>query len=231
MSKVVGRLLWLDGPSRSCSDFFSLQPSSFSSSECPSQSLIQYWFLTETHLSGIHAFAILIGLILAGRSTKNKDHEFLRSGAIDRLSRTYELEDGGLWSRADEALARLERRNSKKKTIQMSGGVASINAESRELDIGDEEPGDIRVSGVEVSADTGVEQNSPESEKKPTIQRKSRGISAWLDRRAERVARKRLEKIRSKQSGNSAATTISCKSCGSTSPYGTSYCTTCGSLL
>ena len=59
-------------------------------------------------LIGIHAFAILIGLILAGRSTKNKDHEFLRSGAIDRLSRTYELEDGGLWSRADEALARLE---------------------------------------------------------------------------------------------------------------------------
>ena len=49
-------------------------------------------------LIGIHAFAILIGLILAGRSTKNKDHEFLRSGAIDRLSRTYELEDGGLWS-------------------------------------------------------------------------------------------------------------------------------------
>ena len=80
-------------------------------------------------------------------------------------------------SRADEALARLERRNSKKKTIQMSGGVASINAESRELDIGDEEPGDIRVSGVEVSADTRGEQNSSESEKKPTIQRKSRGIS------------------------------------------------------
>ena len=182
-------------------------------------------------LIGIHAFAALIGIILAGRGTKNKDHEFLRSGAIDRLSRTYELEDGGLWSRADEALARLERRNSKKKAIQMSGGVASINAESRELDLGDEEPGDIRVSGVEVSKDTGGKQNSLESEKKPVTQRKSRGISAWLDRRAERVARKRLEKIRSKQSENSMATTATCKTCGATSPYGSSYCTTCGSLL
>ena len=182
-------------------------------------------------LMGIHAFAALIGLILAGRGTKNKDHEFLRSGAIDRLSRTYELEDGGLWSRADEALARLERRNSKKKAIQMSGGVASINAESRELDLGDEEPGDIRVSGVAVSKDTGGKQNSLESEKKPITQRKSRGISAWLDRRAERVARKRLEKIRSKQSENSTATTANCRTCGATSPYGSSYCTTCGSLL
>jgi len=182
-------------------------------------------------LIGIHAFAGLIGLILANRGKKNKDHEFLRSGAIDRLSRTYELEDGGLWSRADEALARLERRNSKKKTIQMSGGVSSINAESKELDIGDEEPEDIRVSGVEISTDTDGEQYSSESKKEPKIQRKSRGISAWLDRRAERVAMKRLEKIRSKQSENSALTTVSCKSCGSTSPYGTSYCTTCGSLL
>ena len=182
-------------------------------------------------LIGIHASAGLIGLILASRGTRNKDHEFLRSGAIDRLSRTYELEDGGLWSRADEALARLERRNNKKNTIQMSGGVSSINAESREIDIGDEEPGDIRVSGVEVSTDTAGEQNLLESEKKPIIQRKSRGISAWLDRRAERVARKRLEKMRSKKSENSAMATVSCKSCGSTSPYGTSYCTTCGSLL
>ena len=182
-------------------------------------------------LLGIHAFAVLIGLIIAGRGTKNKDHEFLRSGAIDRLSRTYELEDGGLWSRADEALARLERRNSKKKTIQMSSGVASINAESRELDLGDEEPVDVRVSGVEVSTDTSGEQISKEIGKKPIIQQKSRGISAWLDRRAERVARKRLEKIRSKQSENSTTSAILCKSCGSTSPYGTSYCTTCGSLL
>ena len=182
-------------------------------------------------LIGIHSFAGLIGLILAGKGTKNKDHEFLRSGAIDRLSRTYELEDRGLWSRADEALARLERRNSKKNKIQMSGAVASINAESRELDLGDEEPGDIRVSGVEVSKDTEGNRNSSESEKKPVTQRKSRGISAWLDRRAERVARKRLEKIRSKQSENSMATTATCKTCGATSPYGNSYCTTCGSLL
>tara|TARA_X000001036_G_scaffold405532_1_gene413602 strand:- start:1 stop:669 length:669 start_codon:yes stop_codon:yes gene_type:complete len=182
-------------------------------------------------LIGIHVFAALIGLILAGRGVKNRDHEFLRSGAIDRLSRTYELEDGGLWSRADEALARLERRNSKKKPIQMSGGVASINAESREIDLGDEEPGDIRVSGVEVSTDAGDEQNLSESVMKSPIPRKSIGISSWLDKRAEKVARKRLEKIRSKQSENSVVTTLSCKSCGSTSPYGTSYCTTCGSLL
>lgn len=149
-------------------------------------------------LIGIHALAALFGLILAGRGNKNKDHEFLRSGAIDRLSRTYELEDGGLWSRADEALARLERRNSKKKPIEMSGGVASINAESRELDLGDEEPGSIRVSGVEVSAEIANGQNTLESRKRVVVSQKSRGISAWLDRRAENLARRRLEKNRSK---------------------------------
>ena len=153
-------------------------------------------------LIGIHVFAVLIGLILIGRGNKNKDHEFLRSGAIDRLSRTYGLEDGGLWSRADEALARLERRNSKKKPVQMSEGVASINAESRELDLGDQEPGDIRVSGVEVSTDTGDEQNPPGPENTLTIKRKSRGFSAWLDRRAEKVARKRLDKMRLKHQEN-----------------------------
>ena len=150
-------------------------------------------------LIGIHALAALIGLILAGRGNKNKDHEFLRSGAIDRLSRTYELEDGGLWSRADEALARLERRNSKKKPIEMSGGVASINAESRELDLGGEEPGSIRVSGVEVSSEIASKQDTVESGKKVDVSQKSRGISAWLDRRAENLARRRLEKNRAKK--------------------------------
>ena len=81
----------------------------------------------------------------------------------------------------------------------MSGGVASINAESRELDLGDEEPGSIRVSGVEVSSNIGSEQNTLESGKKVDVSRKSRGISAWLDRRAENLARRRLEKNRSKK--------------------------------
>ena len=84
----------------------------------------------------------------------------------------------------------------------MSQGVASINAESRELELGDQEPGDIRVSGVEVSTDTGDEQNPPEPENTLTIKRKSRGFSAWLDRRAEKVARKRLDKMRLKHQEN-----------------------------
>jgi hypothetical protein len=84
----------------------------------------------------------------------------------------------------------------------MSEGVASINAESRELDLGDQEPGDIRVSGVEVSTDTGDEQNPQEPGNTLPIKRKSRGISAWLDRRAEKVARKRLDKMRLKQQEN-----------------------------
>ena len=84
----------------------------------------------------------------------------------------------------------------------MSGGVASINAESRELDLGDQEPGDLRVSGVEVSTDTGDEQNPQDPGNTLSIKRKSRGLSAWLDRRAEKVARKRLDKMRLKQQEN-----------------------------
>ena len=182
-------------------------------------------------LIGIHVFAGLIGLILAGRDTKSRDHEFLRSGAIDRLSRTYELEDGGLWSRADKALERLERRNNKKKKIQMSGGVSSINAESREVDLGDEEPDDIRVSGVEISKNNDDKGPASKSKETQIITRKSRGISAWLDRRAEKVARKRLLKIRERNYRNNTATNATCRTCGATSPQGSSYCTTCASLL
>ena len=40
-----------------------------------------------------HLFATAIGIILAFRYSRVRDHEFRRSKAIDALSRTYKMED------------------------------------------------------------------------------------------------------------------------------------------
>ena len=47
----------------------------------------------------IHLSATAIGIILAFRYSRVRDHEFRRSKAIDDLSRTYKMEDKGLWEK------------------------------------------------------------------------------------------------------------------------------------
>ena len=63
----------------------------------------------------LHGGAIFIGILLLLRGNRSKDHEYLRSSAINRLNKIYNQEDAGLWSRADEALAKLETRKTKKR--------------------------------------------------------------------------------------------------------------------
>ena len=99
----------------------------------------------------LHGSAIFIGILLLFRGNKSKDHEYLRSSAINRLNKIYNQEDAGLWSRADEALAKLETRKTKKRKTNIPSKVSSINKESIELDIGKEEPADIRVGGLDIA--------------------------------------------------------------------------------
>ena len=53
--------------------------------------------------------ALLIGIFLFRKSRTEKDHEFHRVKNIKKLRKAYVAEDRGLWSKADSAMAQLER--------------------------------------------------------------------------------------------------------------------------
>jgi hypothetical protein len=56
-----------------------------------------------------YGVALLIGFILFRRARSVRDHEFHRTKSIKGLKKAYQAEDRGLWSKADSAMAGLER--------------------------------------------------------------------------------------------------------------------------
>ena len=142
----------------------------------------------------LHGGAIFIGILLLLRGNRSKDHEYLRSSAINRLNKIYNQEDAGLWSRADEALAKLETRKTKKRKTSVPSKVSSINKESIELDIGKEEPADIRVGGLDIAFNggSGDDEKNAQQISEGTVKR--RGFSAWVDKRAEKIATRRAKR-------------------------------------
>jgi hypothetical protein len=56
-----------------------------------------------------YAAALLIGFILFRRARSVRDHEYHRTKSIKGLKKAYAAEDRGLWSKADAAMAGLER--------------------------------------------------------------------------------------------------------------------------
>ena len=52
----------------------------------------------------LHGAALLVGLIMFMRYRKVEDHEYHRSQAIRKLSKSYSQEDRGLWEKADQPL-------------------------------------------------------------------------------------------------------------------------------
>ncbi len=66
--------------------------------------LVENW-----QIGAYYGVALLIGLFLFRSSRKEKDHEFHRVKNIKKLRKAYVAEDRGLWSKADSAMAQLER--------------------------------------------------------------------------------------------------------------------------
>ena len=60
----------------------------------------------------IHAAALLVGVVMFMRFRKVEDHEFHRSRAIRKLSKTYSSEDRGLWDKGEAAIERMEAKAS-----------------------------------------------------------------------------------------------------------------------
>ncbi|MCP2506884.1 MAG: hypothetical protein NLN64_01125, partial [Candidatus Thalassarchaeaceae archaeon] len=84
-----------------------------------------------------YSFVLILGLFMLSKYRVIKDHEYHRSKAIRKLSKSYKLEDQGLWENSDEILNKLEIRaksnsNDDEFNSVMKGFVGSLNKERNE---------------------------------------------------------------------------------------------------
>ena len=201
-----------------------------------------------------HSMALLIGLVMAYRYSVVHDHEFRRSKAISALSKTYKLEDRGLWERGEAAIQKLEARahsdfKGRKATTsrrRMQGNIGEINRESPELEqkIGDHSEFTVSVDGVEQRKETTEE---PQQDKPNLISQVTNFISSSVEKTATRREKRRkkdaLQKSESVsplvEDANSRwaipqGTQMKTRFCGSCSTYNeaeSNYCSSCGSLI
>jgi len=201
-----------------------------------------------------HTLALLIGLILAYRNSVVHDHEFHRSKAISALSKTYKLEDRGLWEKGEVAIQKLEARaysdfkgrKAKSSRRRMQGNIGELNRESAELEqmVGEHSEYTVAVDGIEQKKETIEEQ----LEEKPNlISRFSRFISSSVERTANRRIDRRKKLVLQKSESfttfeedpNSAwriprgtqMKTSFCDSCSTYNEAESNYCSSCGSLI
>ena len=197
----------------------------------------------------LHGAALLVGLIMFMRYRKVEDHEYHRSQAIRKLSKSYSREDRGLWEKADSAIERLESRAKAPKKGRSAmramalekGSIGSMNTEKREEEIPDEQAdGETRNMGISTIVD---EQAITEPKGPGLISR----LSTWFSTSLENSAKRRMERKSSKSkktktsdsndmwdssSQSSLARSVSsCPACGALNNSGTAYCTSCGDLM
>ncbi len=201
-----------------------------------------------------HMLALFIGLIMAYRNSVVHDHEFHRSKAISALSKTYKLEDRGLWEKGEVAIQKLEARahsdfKGRKATTsrrRMQGRIGEINRESPEIEQKVNENSDytVAVDGIEQKKRT-IEEKP--KEKSTLSSRFSNFISSSIERAANRrnERRKKLELQKSEsflpfeEDANStwaipSGTQMKTRFCDNCSTYNgaeSNYCSSCGSLI
>ena len=136
--------------------------------------------------ASLHIVAIFVGLFMLTRYSRIEDHEYHRSNAIRRLSKTYKSEDRGLWDeKSDKALQKLESKaNSsgskanKKITKRMSGNIGSLNTEMSETEVEDGYEAEVRISGMQTFVDQEAIDETKKKQSKTSI---SKLLSSSLD--------------------------------------------------
>ena len=207
-----------------------------------------------------HLFATVIGVILAFRYSRVHDHEFRRSKAIDALSRTYKLEDKGLWEKGEVAIQRLEAkahsdfkgRKASRSRMRMQGSIGQLNRELEELEHNeDDSEYSVSVDGIEIIKEKKEEQKLPE---KTLFQLVSNFFSSLVDKSANKRAEKHKQEVKKKQSitkeriddfqsfssaggsqwvipdGTQRKTRL-CNSCSTYNDAVSDYCISCGSFM
>ena len=211
--------------------------------------------------ASLHIIALCLGLFMLSRYIRVEDHEYHRSNAIKRLSKTYRKEDRGLWDeKSDKAIQRLEskinspnRRVSSKVSRRMSGSVGTLNTEMEENEVEAGYEAEVRVSGMQTIVDDEAIEKSDTRQSRISV---SKFISSSLDKSAERrlqkikkrqekassKAKKKGKKKKSESSGGNSLwdapvpssnvkVVISCGQCGAVNNNDSQYCTSCGNYL
>ncbi len=208
----------------------------------------------NTMMYSVHVAALLIGVVMFMRYRKVEDHEYHRSKAIRKLSRTYSKEDRGLWEKGEAAIERLEAKASEPRTGRAaletqalkSGTVGALNTERSEEEIPEDDPEPqamTQVTGMSTMVD---EQAIAEPKALGFLSRMSNSINSRMDASAQRRLEKRSAKAAAKKApekGDSdsqwaapsesslARSVVSCPSCGALNNSGAPYCTSCGDFL
>ena len=188
------------------------------------------------------------------------DHEFRRSKAIDALSRTYKLEDKGLWEKGEAAIQRLEARahsdfkgrKASRSRMRMQGNIGQLNRELEELEHNeDDSEYSVSVDGIEITQEKKGEQKLPE---KSLFQLIANFFSSLVDKSANKRAEKHNQEVKKKQtitkeriddfqSFSSAGgsqwvipdgtqrKTRFCNSCSTYNDAVSDYCASCGSFM
>ena len=208
----------------------------------------------------IHLSATAIGIILAFRYSRVRDHEFRRSKAIDALSRTYKMEDKGLWEKGEVAIQRLEARahsdfkgrKASRSRMRMQGSIGQLNRELEELEHNeDESEYSVSVDGIEIIKERKDEQKLPERKIWDLV---ADFFYSLVDKSANKRAEKHMQEVKKKQSitkeGIDDFQSLSstpgsqwvvpdgiqkktrfCNSCSTYNDAVSDYCTSCGSFM
>ncbi|MDP7002862.1 MAG: zinc ribbon domain-containing protein [Candidatus Thalassarchaeaceae archaeon] len=206
----------------------------------------------------IHAVALVVGLFAMYKYRFVEDHEYHRTRAIGRLSKTYKEEDRGLWERGENALEKLEAkaftnfrgRRATDARQKMQSTIGSLNLEAPEV-----ENSADGYSGFSLRID-GVEQSTQGDINAQTKGPKTGRFRTFLDAFVERTAKKRITISSSAPhenenfSNKSTKTAHSpnshwvvpedigershpevCHGCGTLNNPDANYCSSCGSFL
>ena len=208
----------------------------------------------------IHLSALAIGIILAFRYSRVRDHEFRRSKAIDDLSRTYKMEDKGLWEKGEVAIQRLEARahsdfkgrKASRSRMRMQGSIGQLNRELEELEHNEDESDySVSVDGIEIIKERKDEQKLPERKIWDLV---ANFFYSLVDKSANKRAKKHKQELKKKQSitkdgiddfqsfsstrdskwaipDGTQKKTRFCNSCSTYNDAVSDYCASCGSFM
>ncbi|MFQ3344063.1 MAG: hypothetical protein ACKVI6_03220 [Candidatus Poseidoniales archaeon] len=201
-----------------------------------------------------YLFVLLLGLLVVSRYRVIEDHEYHRSKAIRKLSKSYKLEDRGLWEDSGKVLSKLEmnakinsnNKNSLKINTLMKGNIGAINKERNEEII------------ENIITNNGESLGLLEDDKATIAEKKSllnylkkipgifnqmidkaaiNKINKNIKKQKNIIQHKKHEKISledekwSASPSKSFSNILVCNSCKSLNNEGISYCTSCGDYL
>ena len=190
-----------------------------------------------------YSFVLILGLFMLSKYRVIKDHEYHRSKAIRKLSKSYKLDDKGLWENSDEILNKLEIKaksnfNDDKFNSAMKGFVGSLNKERNE-DTTEEEV----IESINNNDNNNDNNGNKEPDEISIINQLYFKIKNLLNMLIEKSASKKINNNKAsinlsqnnikwdiKSTISTSKVTI-CVSCNSLNDMDSNYCVSCGIYL